>query len=132
MATSRTADLRPHEILGAEAAALANASSLYALVGFIVRTAQHVVRFPKECQELANICINLSVKLTEPEGRLDDVRTSHEFHKCLQDVQLFLFECRQSNILHITWEVVARQKLVGLRTRLSELQKALDTEILVS
>ncbi|CAM1507512.1 Fc.00g071530.m01.CDS01 [Cosmosporella sp. VM-42] len=62
---------------------------------------------------------------------LNDVRSRTEFAKCLQDTYLLVMECREWSILHITWEVVVRQKFSGLKSRLKDIQRSFGLELLM-
>jgi hypothetical protein len=122
----------PLEVFGAESAALSNATTLLALVGFIVEKAKEVRKFKDDCLELTDTCITLSLAYLEHENELRDIRSTKEFAKCLQDVYLLVMQCRNWNILHVGWEVVVGQKFSVLKKTLGEIQKTFNTELLVS
>ncbi|KAK5987853.1 hypothetical protein PT974_11987 [Cladobotryum mycophilum] len=126
--------LGPTEILGVETAVLENGTALLGLVGCLVRKAREVVYFRRECLELANMSIALAATYNEVsgDGRLEDVLLANKFNHCLDDVNLFIVQCLKANAVHVTWEVVVQQKLAGLRGRLANAQKALDTELLTT
>jgi hypothetical protein len=116
------------DILGA----LDNGASLLALLGFIVSKVREVHRFHKDCQELTSTCITLSLTFLDHQKALQDTRLREDFGKCLQDMYFLIMECREWNILHVTFDVTMKHRVTGLKARLDELQKLFGFEILVS
>jgi hypothetical protein len=122
----------PASAFATEGAVLQNAASLVALLGYILEKAREARRFKKDCLELTNSCIDLSLAFLEHQRELKDIRTREDFSRCLQDVYLAVVECRNWNILHVGWEVTIRQKVSALKARLGEIQRNFGTELLVS
>jgi hypothetical protein len=122
----------PLNALSAEAAVLDNATSLIALLGYIVSKVREVRRFRKDCQELTNTCIALTLTFLDNQNALQDTRLRDEFSLCLQEVYFLVMECREWNIAHITFDVTVKHRFTSLKARLDDIQKAFGLEILVS
>lgn len=113
-------------------AALDNGASLPAFLGFIVSKVREVHRFQKDCQENTSTCIALSLTFLDHQKALQDTRLRDDFGKCLQDTYFLIMECREWNILHVTFDVTMKHRFTSLKARLDELQKLFGFEILVS
>jgi len=66
----------PASVFGTEAAVLTNAKPLLALISYIVG---EVHRFEKDCLELTNSYIDLSLALLEHERELKDIKAREDF-----------------------------------------------------
>jgi hypothetical protein len=115
-----------------EVSVLANASALLTVIGYIVEKARAANCFQKECRELTNISINLSMTFLDHSKELKDLRSSGDFQQCLKEVYSFVTQCRDWSILHVGWEVVSRSRFQNLKSRLDEVQRSFSTELLVS
>jgi hypothetical protein len=121
----------PLDFLGAEGAALSNATTLLAFIAYITEKVKEVRAFRKECLDLTDTCINLSLAYLENEEQLKEARSGKDFKECLRSVYPFVMQCHEWNVLHTGWEVVVKQKLGALKKRLIEVQKTFNTELLV-
>jgi hypothetical protein len=126
------AGLRPNDILGVEAASLGNATTLLALVGFVVEKAREAKHFRKDCLELANTCVALTAAFTDAGDQLNNIKAKEDFVRCLEETGLFASECQEANILHTAWELLFAKKLSQLRGRLYGLQSTVNSELMVS
>lgn len=122
----------PLDALSAEAAVLDNATSLLALLDYIVSKVREVRRFRKGCQELTETCIALTLTFLDNQSALQDTRLRGEFGLCLREVYFLVMECREWNIVHITFDVTVKHKFTSLKARLDDIQKGFGLEILVS
>lgn len=131
-------NLQPHEILGVESALLDNVTTLLDVAGYIVSKAREAFHFRRDCLELANLTVALAATYNEiadtngSGGGFGNIILAKQFECCLREVHLFVVQCLQANIVHVAWEMMVQQKLTKLRATLSELQRALGTELLVS
>ena len=91
----------PLDALGAESAALSNATTLLALVGYLIQKAREVRRFRRDCLDLTDTCINLSLAYLENERELKETRSVKDLAECLQSVYLLVLQCREWNVLQI-------------------------------
>lgn len=124
--------ITPLAALGAEAAVLGNVRTIIDLVGFIVKKSQEAKSFRRECLDLTNQCIGISLAFLEHEKDLQNVHTRAEFQKCLREVYLAVTECGEWNILHVGWEIMVSHKMKELKDKLVDIQRSFGTELLVS
>ncbi|KAH0566340.1 hypothetical protein GP486_000276 [Trichoglossum hirsutum] len=122
----------PLDILSAEAAALNNATSLIALLGYIVSKVREVRGFRKDCQELTNTCIALTLTYLDNKKALEDTKLKSEFDNCLKEVYTLVMQCREWNIAHITFDVTIKHRFSLMKSKLDNIRKAFDLEILAS
>ncbi|RSL84294.1 hypothetical protein CEP51_004000 [Fusarium floridanum] len=118
-------------ILGAQAAVLQNATALIEALGAIVEKAREAKNFRRQCLELSNMCISLSMAFLNHEADLKDTQARNEFQSCLRDVHLAVAECRGWSALHVGWEVFVQHKFKSLKSRLESVQQAFGTELLI-
>ncbi|KAM5349063.1 hypothetical protein ACJ41O_008886 [Fusarium nematophilum] len=118
-------------ILGAQAAVLQNTTVLLEIVGAIVEKAREAKNFRRNCLELSNMCINLSMAFLNHEADLRGTQAKDEFQGCLRDVYLAVIECRGWSALHVGWEVFVQHKFKALKARLEGVQQAFGTELLI-
>ncbi|KAF2682308.1 hypothetical protein K458DRAFT_488947 [Lentithecium fluviatile CBS 122367] len=122
----------PLDILSAEADILNNVTSLVALLGYIVNTVREVRGFRKDCQDLTNTCIALSLTFLDNKKALEDTKLKGEFDTCLREVYSLVMQCREWNIAHITLDLTLKHKFSSMKARLDNVRKAFELEILMT
>ncbi|KAF2258978.1 hypothetical protein CC78DRAFT_548673 [Lojkania enalia] len=122
----------PLDILSAEAAVLDNVTSLIALLGYIVSKVREVRGFRKDCHELTNTCIALTLTYLDNKKALEVTKLKGEFDNCLREVYSLVMQCREWNIAHITFDVTIKHKFTSMKTKLDNIRKAFELEIIMT
>ncbi|KAF2476012.1 uncharacterized protein BDR25DRAFT_89864 [Lindgomyces ingoldianus] len=124
--------ISPLNILSTEAAVLDNVTSLIALLGYIVSKVREVRGFRKDCQELTNTCIALSLTYLDNKKALEDAKLKSEFDDCLKEVYSLVMQCREWNIAHIALDVTIKHRFTSMKAKLDNIRKAFELEILMA
>lgn len=122
----------PLEVLSAEAAVLDNAASMLALLGYVTSKVREVRRFRADCASLSTTCVSLYSTFLQHRSSLQQTPLRNEFWECIQETSLLVLECLDWNIVHVTFDVIAKHKFTSLKARLGEISKAFGLEVLVS
>jgi hypothetical protein len=106
--------------------------SLLAIVKTIVDTAKKVIRFKKECLELAEDSALLLAILESNQSTLHNLEISKKLHTTLTDCLSFAIQCQQWNIRAVLLDVLLQNRYSRLKKDLSKWISDFKLEVGVS
>jgi hypothetical protein len=106
--------------------------SLLAIVKTVVDTAKKVIRFKKECLELAEDSALLLAILESNQSTLQNLEISKKLHTTLTDCLSFAIQCQQWNIRAVLLDVLLQNRYSRLKKDLSKWISDFKLEVGVS
>jgi hypothetical protein len=107
-------------------------AGLVSVVGKIISAAKKVVRFKRECRQLASESTLLSALLEKNKSVLNQVEVVQQLNACLSNCLDFVIQCQEWSKVTVALEVTCRHRYPELKHELQRWTFSFNTQVNVS